>query len=391
MKQSQAWKQLEWAISKCLGTGIALSVLLSLSVRAEARDFGADIDSFNSSVSPSAARIPRLKDLNRPAATVKDWLAQVQAATVQVTNVRVDSTDSGLEITLETADDKPLQVDATKFRSQGNSLIADIPNAVLRLPNAQAFNAENPTEEITNVRVVQQDTSSIRVTVTGNNALPKTEVTLKTGGLAYSLNPEGETPEEEVVVTGERLGSGYAAPDASTATRTDTPISDIPQSIQVVPQQVLKDQQVIQASEALRNVSGVQLAITGGGSEDIYFIRGFQQNINLRDGFRDSDQKLVETANLERIEVLKGPASVLYGNVDPGGVINFVTKQPLRDPFYAFGVQAGSFGLVRPFVDLSGPLNPERTLLYRLNTVYQHGGIFGTLTKRLNVFLSRLY
>ena len=378
MKQSQAWKQLKWAIAKCLGTGIALSVLVSWSVRAEARDFGANkADGFNSSVPPSAAKIPRLKDLNRPATSVKDWLAQVQAATVQVTKVRVERTDSGLEITLETADGKTLQVDATKFRSQGNSLIADIANAVLRLPNAQAFNAENPTQEITNVRVVQQDTSSIRVTVTGNNALPKTEVTLKTGGLAYSLNPEQETPEEEVVVIGERLGSGYAAPDASTATRTDTPIRDIPQSIQVVPQQVLKDQQIIQASEALRNVSGVQQSIPAGGSaEDIYFIRGFQQNINLRDGFRDSNQRLVETANLERIEVLKGPASVLYGNVDPGGVINFVTKQPLREPFYSLGVQAGSFGLVRPTLDISGPLNPERTLLYRLNAVYQHGGYF---------------
>lgn len=84
----------------------------------------------------------------------------------------------------------------------------------------------------------------------------------------------------------------------------------------------------------------------------------------------------METANLERIEVLKGPASVLYGNIDPGGVINFVTKQPLADPFYSFGVQAGSFGLVRPTLDISGPLNPERTLLYRLNAVYQKGGDF---------------
>ncbi|MEH1845008.1 MAG: TonB-dependent siderophore receptor [Nostoc sp.] len=132
----------------------------------------------------------------------------------------------------------------------------------------------------------------------------------------------------------------------------------------------------MRASEALRNVSGVQRSIPGANTNDRYSIRGFDQPLYLRDGFRDSNAGLVETANLERIEVLKGPASVLYGNVDPGGVINFVTKQPLENPFYSFGVQAGSFGLVRPTLDISGSLNPERTLLYRLNAVYEHGGYF---------------
>ncbi|MEH2286593.1 TonB-dependent siderophore receptor [Nostoc sp.] len=83
-----------------------------------------------------------------------------------------------------------------------------------------------------------------------------------------------------------------------------------------------------------------------------------------------------ETANLERIEVLKGPASVLFGTVEPGGIINLVTKQPLSEPFYSAELQAGSFGLVRPSIDFSGPLNSDRTLLYRLNAVYETGGNF---------------
>ncbi|MEH2277327.1 MAG: TonB-dependent receptor plug domain-containing protein [Nostoc sp.] len=111
----------------------------------------------------------------------------------------------------------------------------------------------------------------------------------------------------ELVVTGEL--DGYSVPDASTATRTDTPLRDIPQSIQVVPQQVIEDQQAIQASEALRNVSGVQRSFPSAGLNDRYNIRGFDQPVNLRDGFRDSNTGLVETANLERIEVLKGPIS----------------------------------------------------------------------------------
>ncbi|WP_414575927.1 TonB-dependent siderophore receptor [Anabaena sp. CCY 9402-a] len=145
---------------------------------------------------------------------------------------------------------------------------------------------------------------------------------------------------------------------------------------QAVPRQVLEDRQVIRASDALRNVSGVQRGNTVGGTSEVFNIRGFQQfGGNLRDGFRN-DFSIVETANLERIEVLKGPASVLYGNLDPGGIINYVTKQPLSEPFYAVGLQVGSFGLVRPTLDFSVPLNPEGTLLYRLNTAYEKGGNF---------------
>lgn len=69
-----------------------------------------------------------LRDFKRPATTVKDWLAQVEAATVTVTGIKLERTEAGLAITLETADGKPLQVDATKSRAEGNSLIADISN-----------------------------------------------------------------------------------------------------------------------------------------------------------------------------------------------------------------------------------------------------------------------
>ena len=114
----------------------------------------------------------RVSDLPGEATTANEWLAQVAAATVQVTGVRVNRTSTGLEITLETAEGKPLQVNATKFRTEGNSLIADISNAVLVLPNAGEFSADNPTEAIASVRVVQLDASNIRVSVTGKETLP---------------------------------------------------------------------------------------------------------------------------------------------------------------------------------------------------------------------------
>ncbi|MEX0271506.1 AMIN domain-containing protein [Leptolyngbyaceae cyanobacterium UHCC 1019] len=110
----------------------------------------------------AGSQIPRVRDLQRPVTSVKEWLAQVEAATAQITNIKLNRTDTGLEINLETAEGRPLQVDATKFRQEGTSLIADIPNAVLALPKSQGFRADNPTEEIANVRVTQVDATMVR-------------------------------------------------------------------------------------------------------------------------------------------------------------------------------------------------------------------------------------
>lgn len=324
--------------------------------------------------------ITQVREFQRPATTLKEWRAQIEAARVQVTGVQLNSIDTGLEIVLQTAERQLLQVDATKFRTEENSLIAEISNAVLVLPDDPAFLAETPTPDVARVQVTQVDSNTIQVTVTGNDGPPQQEVVLKTGDFAYSLNPEEEEPEEEeeVVVTGDRPGSPYFAPRATTGTRTDTPILDTPQSIQVVPQQVLQDQQTIRVDDALRNVSGVVGRLNTFGSSTNITIRGFTTDnftagAFLRDGYRLNDNlSTQETANIERIEVIKGPASVLYGQNDPGGIINLVTKRPLPDPFYELQFQAGSYGLIRPSLDFSGPLTADRSLRYRLNVAYQH-------------------
>ena len=317
---------------------------------------------------------------NRAATTVKQWLAQMEVAQVQVTGVRLDRTETGLDIVLETAEGKPLTIDATKFRREGNSLIAEIPNATLALPQGQTFVADNPTADIATVQVVQQ-AGNIRVSVAGNNALPKTEVTLKTGGLAYSLNPEGDEADDEIVVTGAGRGA-YRVPNASTATRTDTPIRDIPASIQVVPRQVLEDRGVQRETEALETISGVVESgdniATFPGAGDIS-IRGFSTNRggNFRDGLRsDAYINFTPIGVIEQVEVLKGPASVLFGALEPGGVINYVTRKPLAEPYYKIGFEAGNYGFYQPSIDLSGPLTKDRSVLYRLIAAYQRGGEF---------------
>jgi iron complex outermembrane receptor protein len=206
-------------------------------------------------------------------------------------------------------------------------------------------------------------------------------VTLRTGELAYSLNPYSED-DAEVVVTGDHT-PGYRVPSISTATGTDTPILETPFSVQVVPQEVIRDQQIIQIEDALVNVSGVNFAGSNGGREASFNVRGFGSQLSssvptLRDGYRlyGSFQAIPEIANLQQIEVLKGPASILYEQIDPGGIINLISKKPLANPFYEAELQIGSRGLVRPRFDISGPLTEDGKLLYRLNAVYQHDRSF---------------
>ncbi|MEB3336206.1 MAG: TonB-dependent receptor [Leptolyngbyaceae bacterium] len=311
---------------------------------------------------------------------IEQGVTKIVQGIAQITDVRLNPTADGVEIILETSAEL-----ATSTTVVGNTLIVNISNGVLALPSGEEFQAENPTEGIALVSITSQG-DGIQVAITGSEAPPTAMTNPEAQNLVLNVTRglvAAETAEIEedadaiqVVVTGQQ--DRYSVPNATTATRTDTPLRDIPKSIQAVPRQVLEDRQVIRASDALRNVSGVQQGNKVGGSSEVFNIRGFPQfGGNLRDGFNNRNNfSIVETANLERIEVLKGPASVLYGNLDPGGVINFVTKQPLSEPFFAAGLQVGSFGLLRPTLDLSGPLNPERTLLYRLNTAYERGGNF---------------
>ncbi|NJK51980.1 MAG: TonB-dependent siderophore receptor [Leptolyngbyaceae cyanobacterium SU_3_3] len=337
-----------------------------------------------------------VKDLQHSATTVKEWIAQIEAVTVQVTGISLNRTDAGLDIVLETAEGKPLQVDATKFRREGNNLITDIPNATLALPQGQTFIADNPTADIATVQVVQQDAGNIRVSVAGNNALPKTEVTLKTGGLAYSLNSVADEPDEEIeiVVTGERQQEGYRVPNTSTATKTDTPLRDVPQSIQIVPQQVLEDQNVTRLDEVIRNVPGVVNTFPPNFANGSFLtIRAFEtrddQGNVLRNGLTDFiGVRQIDFSHIQQVEVLKGPASVLFGQGVPGGTVNLITKQPLSDPSYEVSATIGNFDNYRGTVDLSGPLNDSKTVLYRLNAAYQNLGSFTDFIESERVFVA---
>ncbi|MBW4594757.1 MAG: TonB-dependent siderophore receptor [Brasilonema angustatum HA4187-MV1] len=330
---------------------------------------------------------------------------------VQVSFCKANPTSKGLELVLQTSFAATLQLQ-NRTQVNSNTFIVDIPNAQLRLPGDRpfTFRSQKPIAGITEITVTNFDANTIRVTVIGEATPPIVELfDSPKEGLIFSVStaasiaqqqgetqptgpqtqPQTQPPNQtqptkpssngdepiELVVTGQQ--DGYSVPDATTATRTDTPLRDIPQSIQAIPQTIIKDQQITRISDAARNVSGVTLQGGFAGLEDNYNIRGFLTYNNLRDGFFSQGlPTLTNPTNIERIEVLKGPASVLYGQFEPGGVVNYVTKKPLDYPYNSAEFTAGSFSTYRPSLDFSGPLNSDKSILYRLNVAYENSGSF---------------
>ncbi|MEP0959055.1 TonB-dependent siderophore receptor [Leptolyngbya sp. FACHB-1515] len=309
---------------------------------------------------------------NRPATTVEAWLAQesiyLAQSAASVIGVQANATETGLEVLLET--EGAIATPTTSVI--GNALIADIPNAVLALPEGDEFLLENPAEGIALITVSPRR-DGIRVAITGLDAPPIAEVETAEQGLLLSVAIGTETTGEiedsiEVVVTGEQ-DEDYFVPDVEVGTRTDTPLRDIPFSIQVIPEQVLEDQQPRSITEVIRNVPGITIVNPPQFvSEDFFFSRGFETDVTLN-GLRDTTLGTTGSAlvNLERIEVLRGPAGALFGSGAPGGTINLVTRQPQSESAYEIEGSIGSFNTYEGSIDFTGSLNADDTLLYRFS------------------------
>lgn len=184
----------------------------------------------------------------------------------------------------------------------------------------------------------------------------------------------------------------YRAETATTALRTDIALRDTPQSIQIVTKQIIEEQAAVTASDIVRNVSGVSVPNSSGGRAEDFTVRGFTSSRNTyKDGIRNdfnSNRAYHEFSNVERVEVLKGPASVLYGRLDPSGVVNMVTKRPLAEHYFSLTFLGGSFNFQRPQLDLSGPLNKSKSLLYRFNAAYDHSNTFRDFNERERLFVA---
>lgn len=177
---------------------------------------------------------------------------------------------------------------------------------------------------------------------------------------AFSADKTAEK-SETLVVVGQPESDGvksYQPLTSVTGTRTETSLLNVPQAIDVVPQQVITDQAVSSLDEALYNVSGITQANTLGGTQDAVMKRGFGDNRDgsiLRDGVR-SVQARNFTPTTERVEVLKGPASMLYGMGEPGGMINMITKKPQLQQHTHVEGWGSSFKGGGGQLDVTGPL-----------------------------------
>ena len=166
--------------------------------------------------------------------------------------------------------------------------------------------------------------------------------------------------------------NGYQPLNTSTATLTNMPMLDIPQVVNTVSDKVLADQHATTLDEALYNVSNVVQTNTLGGTQDAFVRRGFGANRDgsiMTNGLRTVLPRSFNAAT-ERVEVLKGPASTLYGILDPGGLINVVTKRPEKIFGGSISATSSSFGGGTGQIDVTGPIEGTR-LAYRLTGEYQ--------------------
>ncbi|GGH26491.1 ligand-gated channel [Dyadobacter endophyticus] len=204
--------------------------------------------------------------------------------------------------------------------------------------------------------------------------------------LSIELMPEA-TQLQTVEVTG-RVAKDYTGDYSFSATRISALNKDVPQSITSITKELMADRQAFLLGDAVKIASGV----IPSSYYNQYTIRGISQNEEgqIINGMRTRQYYFLQplTANIERVEVIKGPASATFSSVDPGGSINLVTKKPLAAARKEASLSAGSFSTFRGTLDFTGPLNESKSLLYRVNGAYQQARSFRDLVGNKAVLVS---
>lgn len=154
-------------------------------------------------------------------------------------------------------------------------------------------------------------------------------------------------------------GGLYQPAISKSAAKIDVPLIDLPITVNVVTKETFRDQGARSLNDALHSVPGVSV-LAGDGARDQVYIRGFSsQNDNYIDGFRDDSTYFRDLANIETIEVLKGPAAALYGRGSSGGIINRITKKPMFTNQYEIGGTVGSYNVKRGEMDVNQKLSDQ--------------------------------
>ena len=185
-----------------------------------------------------------------------------------------------------------------------------------------------------------------------------------------------------------RSAKDYNSAYSFSATKIAITNLELPQSLGTITKELIADRQAFQLADAVKVVSGV----TPSSFYNQYNIRGISQNEEgqIINGMRTRQYYFIQplTSNIERVEVLKGPASITMSSVDPGGSINMVTKKPLAVSKREISLSVGSFSTLRATLDFTGALNESKTLMYRLNGAYQEGKSYRDLVNNNSFLLS---
>ncbi len=193
---------------------------------------------------------------------------------------------------------------------------------------------------------------------------------------------------------------GMVARRSATGTKTDTPILEVPQSISVIPREQMDQQQAESVSQALRYSASISPEVRPANNRyDSIFIRGFGGGgtaaayVNYWDGMRvlrgvNFLVPAIDPYSLERIEVLRGPASVLFGQVNVGGLVNMVSKRPTETPVREIQLQTGSYGRLQTAFDLGGPADPDGKFLYRLTGLFRDADTQVAHTKEQRIMIA---
>ncbi|MBC9929731.1 TonB-dependent receptor [Chitinophaga qingshengii] len=220
------------------------------------------------------------------------------------------------------------------------------------------------------VKNIKPGVYTLVITCTGCQTIQKTitvgpdqatEIHLDLQNTASQLN--------EVVVDGTRTRTINRKPVS--IGKLPVPVMDLPQSVAIIGHEVLEDQQAQRLSDVVKNVNGVYMASQRAGTQETFNARGygFSSTNMFKNGTRVNSGAMPEMSSLERVEILKGSAAILYGNVAPGAVMNMVTKQPKFNFGGEVSLRAGSYGLLKPAFDVYGPISSK--IAYRVNGTFE--------------------
>jgi iron complex outermembrane recepter protein len=219
------------------------------------------------------------------------------------------------------------------------------------------------------------------------------EITIKAGEtqtVDITLNADNQSLQEVTITAGYNK---FAKKETGDVAKMPLKNLDNPQVYNVVPKELLQDQVIVSYNDVLKNVTGVSQALVNGSNS--FNLRGFFTTSYLRNGLQDSKGNSIDVANIERIEVLKGPSATLFGSslTSFGGLLNRVTKKPFDSFKGELSFTTGGFGLNRVTADFNTPLNKEKGLFLRTNIAYDDEGSFqdAGFTKRWLIAPSLLY